>query len=245
MYTDIGTRVMGSTASPPVPQSVAAATTAGLLSEHWMDLLEGIRSQDLVARSLGEGLDLVANFDVIASLTAATANVTCDLQIVALPRTSLAAVAVVAANATETFTLADHGLENGTCITIGGTPPAGLGAAGAVHYFVVNKTTNTFQVSTTPGGAVAAFTDDGTSPTITVIAEVIGASGPIPLKRLAAGFGRAVRINPLGTSTQQPRHRYVFTRVVPSANLTGGSMVCDITHDYSNERLFYPSGQIA
>ena len=244
MYTDIGTRIMGSTASPTVPQSVAAATAAaGLLSEHWIDLLEGIRAQDTLARSLGEGQDLIANFVAIASLGAATANVTVNLMIVALPRTSLAALAVVAANTTETFTAADHGLENGTALTVGGTQPTGIAAS--THYFVVNRTANTFQLSASPGGAVVAFSTDGTSVTVTLVPQVIGSSGSIPLKRLAAGDSKPVRLNPLGTSKQQPRHRYIFGFVQPSADLNAGTMTCDITQDSSNERLYYPPGQIA
>lgn len=245
MYTDIGTKLMGSHASPPVFQSVAAATTAGLLSESWIDLLEGIRSEDQLARSLGEGIDLIANFAVGTALAAGTANVTADLRIVALPRTTLAAVAFTAA-ASDVCTSAAHGLENGTCVTVATTTTLPAGLAAATHYFVIEKTADTFKLSLTPGGAAVDITDAGTGThSFTVVPQVIGASGPVPLRRLAAGSSQPVRVNPLGTSKQQPRHRYIFALLVPSANLTAGTMICDVTHASSNEQLHYPSGQIA
>lgn len=243
-YTDIGTKLMGSLDSPPTLQTVTGATTAGLLSEHWIDLLEGLRSQDTIARSIGEGAkNLIANFFVGTGLTAATANVTAMLELVALPRTNLTAINVTAANGTETFTAAAHGLPNGTCLTVGGTQPTGIAAN--THYFVINATTDTFQLSADPGGAVAPFSTDGTSVTVTVVPQIIGSSGPIPLKRLGAGMSASVRVNPINVSKQMPRHRYVFARIVPSATLTAGTMGCNLNQDDTNETLFYPSGQIA
>lgn len=73
------------------------------------------------------------------------------------------AIAVTADNTTETFTDAGHGLTNGQAVKLGGTAPAGL-TAGTVYY-VVNASTNTFQLSSTIGGAAETFTDDGTSVT--------------------------------------------------------------------------------
>ena len=55
-----------------------------------------------------------------------------------------------------------HGLENGDMIRFytKGTLPAELNTG--QWYYIVNKTTDTFQVSETEGGSVVAFTDDGT-----------------------------------------------------------------------------------
>lgn len=244
MYTDIGTRLMGSTASPPVFQSVAAATTAGLLSESWMDLLEGVRADEL-ARSIGEGLDLVATFIAGTGLAAAAANVTADLQILALPRTTLAAVTFTAAT-TDICTAVAHGLENGTCVTVSSTTTLPAGLAASTHYFVRDKTADTFKLSLTPGGAAVDVTDTGTGThSFTVVPEILGAASGVPLKRLAAGHGVSVRVNSRPTSPVAPRHRYIFARIVPSANLSAGTMVCDLTHESSDERVSYPSGQVA
>jgi len=68
-----------------------------------------------------------------------------------------------AANATETFTDNDHGLANADRIVLDGTVPTGT--SDSTMYYVVGKTTNTFQVSLTSGGAAVAFTTDGTSVT--------------------------------------------------------------------------------
>jgi hypothetical protein len=65
-----------------------------------------------------------------------------------------------------TFTALAHGLANGTSLFVlndGGFPPAGL--IKTVNYYVVNTTTNTFQLSLTVGGSAVAFTDAGTGQT--------------------------------------------------------------------------------
>ncbi|MCC7197478.1 DUF2341 domain-containing protein, partial [Candidatus Peregrinibacteria bacterium] len=63
---------------------------------------------------------------------------------------------------TDIFTSVGHGLYNGARITIAttGTVPGGLGAG--TSYFVINKTTDTFQISTTQGGSAINFSSNGT-----------------------------------------------------------------------------------
>jgi hypothetical protein len=82
---------------------------------------------------------------------------TLDLDSVALASGTFTADA-----GTDELTAAAHGLSNGQRVrlTSGGTLPAGLLAT--VAYYVVNKTTNTFQVSLTSGGAAVNFSDAGT-----------------------------------------------------------------------------------
>ncbi|MCK5602311.1 hypothetical protein KAR91_10590 [Candidatus Pacearchaeota archaeon] len=66
-------------------------------------------------------------------------------------------------NTTNLITFADHGMSDDDRInfhTYTGTLPAELDSS--TKYYVVNITTDTFQVSLTEGGAVVAFTDDGT-----------------------------------------------------------------------------------
>jgi hypothetical protein len=63
---------------------------------------------------------------------------------------------------TETITITAHGLLNDDKVifTSTGTLPAGLSTA--TTYFVINKTTDTFQVSATLGGTAVDMTDGGT-----------------------------------------------------------------------------------
>ena len=76
------------------------------------------------------------------------ASPTLDLDSVALATGTFTADA-----GTDVVTASAHGLTNGQRVrlTSAGTLPAGLSAA--IAYYVVNKTTNTFQVSLTSGGA--------------------------------------------------------------------------------------------
>lgn len=74
-----------------------------------------------------------------------------------------AGTAFTAANATNLFTSAGHGLANGTVVLVsnsGGALPTGLSAY--TPYYVINRTTNDFQLSTTPGGSAVDITTDGT-----------------------------------------------------------------------------------
>jgi hypothetical protein len=62
----------------------------------------------------------------------------------------------------DTITKTAHGLVNGDRVVFqDGYVPAGLSAA--TTYFVVNKTTNTFQVAATAGGSAIAITADNSS----------------------------------------------------------------------------------
>lgn len=69
---------------------------------------------------------------------------------------------VTPANASNNFTYNGHNFENGDILqfTTSDTLPTGITAN--TTYYVVNKTTNTFQVSLTSGGSVETFTDNGT-----------------------------------------------------------------------------------
>lgn len=71
---------------------------------------------------------------------------------------------VTADSATDTFTRTSHGLANGDRVFFsnsGGALPAGL-FEHAFPYYVINTAANTFQVSTTGGGAALNFTTNGT-----------------------------------------------------------------------------------
>ena len=80
--------------------------------------------------------------------------------------------------ATDTFTCPAHGYSNGTKVTIyGDTVPSPL-TEGNV-YFVVNSTTDTFQISATSGGAVIDITGIGGTGCVvsTITEEVYGGAG--------------------------------------------------------------------
>ena len=76
----------------------------------------------------------------------------------------IASVGVFTAdNATDVFTLASHGLANGTAVEVrnsGGALPASLEID--TEYYIVTATANTFQLSATSGGAALGITTDGT-----------------------------------------------------------------------------------
>lgn len=68
------------------------------------------------------------------------------------------------ANATDLITSAGHGLQNGDIVQFtnsGGALPTGISAL--TNYFIINATTDTFQVTATPASTTAVnFTTDGT-----------------------------------------------------------------------------------
>ena len=68
------------------------------------------------------------------------------------------------ANATDLITSAGHGLSNGDVVQFtnsGGALPTGISAL--TNYYIINATTDTFQVTATPASTTAVnFTTDGT-----------------------------------------------------------------------------------
>lgn len=234
MTNDLLLRLAGSTAQPPVPQSIAAATAAGTnaanFTENWLDL-KGPRAEEKFTRSVADGEPPLCLRFLITTTLVAAANTMVTLMAQAWPRTTPATptLTFTAANATETFTAVNHQLPNGTLVTVansGGALPSGLAAS--THYFIVNRTDDTFQLSLTPGGAVVAIADDGSgTQTLTYFPTTIGSSGPVPIARLAAGRRVQVVLNPLWESPQMPRHRFLFGHVLPGANLSAGAWIVD------------------
>lgn len=66
-------------------------------------------------------------------------------------------------NLTNSFTLVGHGLSDDDVIylRVKADGPTEVAAAANKLWYVVNSTTDTFQISQTEGGAAFAFTDDG------------------------------------------------------------------------------------
>lgn len=64
-------------------------------------------------------------------------------------------------NTGDTVTLAGHGLQNGQIVEFRSVT-AGIGVSTIFRYYVINATTNTFQISTSLGGTAVVITADGT-----------------------------------------------------------------------------------
>lgn len=206
------------------PQSIAAATTSGLLSENYLDR---------TAYPAFKLADLKAVFTFGTTVDSATANATAELQIVSIPKTSITTFTFVdgdVSTANDTITETAHGLPNGTRLTLttSGTLPTGL--ATATNYYVVNAATDTFQLSLTPGGAAVNITaaSGGGTHTVTWYPEILASSGGQPLERMRSGDALSLALNPLKDSQDVPLNRYVFARIVPSANLSAGTWFVDL-----------------
>lgn len=82
-------------------------------------------------------------------------------------------ISVTFTDSTNLVTLANHGLENGDLIAFSAITGT-TGITIKTYYYVINKTTNDFQISNTIGGAALDLTTDGsgTMKYITVITEI-------------------------------------------------------------------------
>jgi len=133
-----------------------------------------------------------------------------------------------AANAGDVVTLTNHGLQNGQWIKI--TTAGTSGYLTAEDYFVINKTANTFQLSTSNGGSAAPVTGDS-SVTFTVAPIVIGSSGYLPHACFSVGSTVTVAINPPQFQSAIPTPRYYVAGFAPSATLDGGVVKAWISAD--------------
>lgn len=239
-YTDNWGRLSGKSAGADIVQALTP-TTAGVLSTDWIDL-------DSTPHAIGDGENLFVNFTFTVAVNSSTENATMELQIVALPKTTIAALTAFNStddvnDTTETITSAAHGLTDGTRVTVAaasGALPTGLAAS--TNYYILNATTNTFQLSLTPGGAAVGLTDAVGTTTVTWYPEIIGSSGALGIDRMGVGSQFAVRINPAPVSPLYPRNRYIFARYVPSATITAGSVYADVVLNPSSGRRYYDSG---
>lgn len=96
--------------------------------------------------------------------------VSSDDQLVEL-RLMAAEVACTLDNTSDTVEDTAHGLENGQPIRLLGTLPTGL--AVDTTYYVVNKTTDDFQVSLTVAGAAITFTTNGSGVTYRTVGSIV------------------------------------------------------------------------
>ena len=111
-------------------------------------------------------------------------------------------------SSTEEITIANHGFENNNTVTFSGTSPTGI--TNDLTYYIVNKTTNDFQISTSLGGsplnitAIAGtsriaqstvklvYTDNGDADPVVQSSPVTGWSDPVVLQQ---GDGEDASLN--------------------------------------------------
>lgn len=217
------------------------------LSDNWLD-----RDAFTIGSpaALGDGTKLVARFLVLTAVAAASAaNGTLEFQIVAQPKTGSTYTATFTAATTDIITATAHGLINGTRITVAtaGTLPTGMAAN--TSYYVIDAATDTFKVSTSPGGTALDITGAGSGThTLTWYPEILATTGAIPHQRLIAGATAFLPIMPvlmLGSGAPMPLPRYVYGRFVTSNGLAdpnGGIVRVDLTHCQETAKTYYPSG---
>lgn len=96
--------------------------------------------------------------------------------------TTLVGSATIAAS-NDTFTLAAHGLANGTIVEFRTMTGGAVGVLiDNAEYYIRNTATNTFQVSDTPGGEIITFATDGTANVYTAVP----AYSALDLRRIGA-----------------------------------------------------------
>jgi hypothetical protein len=92
---------------------------------------------------------------------ASTTGITVGMQVTGTGTPLTTAIAVTFQDTSDTVTLNSHGLSNGDIVSFA-TIVTTTGITVGTPYYVINSTTNTFQVSTSSGGSVVALTTNGT-----------------------------------------------------------------------------------
>jgi hypothetical protein len=105
----------------------------------------------------------------------------------------------------------------------------------STNYYIISATTNTFQLSLTPGGSAVAIADAGTGThTLTWYPEILVSVPLIGIDRMIANQSIIeVAIPPLQLTPGYPYNRYLFARFVATAVLTAGIVTVDLVDGYS------------
>ena len=240
MITDLNLRLSGTTGTAvaaPVPQSLAISS--GTVSTNVVDTLDKFNVSD--------GDDLEVHFGVVttAGASSAAVNITLDIAVYAVPFSgatgsagSIGSVSNADGSGTPAtlFTKAAHGLVNGTRVTL--TAITGISASTA--YYIRNATTDTFELSATPTGAIVTYTNAATSTiTVTWYGEHLG-NLIVPYERLIAGTNFTMCLSP--NHMLAPVHRYLIAVYTPSAALNAGEIFADVVYNTSDNRKYYPNG---
>lgn len=245
MIIDIRHRLCGTQSDPavaPTGQTLNGINTSGSGSTDVIDI-------STRRFHVGDGKDVYVNCSFPTAATCGTATATVDILVLSQPvSTTNGALSGTAGTFTTAFatdgnhiTLTSHGLTVGTRVTVSSTTTLPTGLSASTSYYVrevINA--NKFTLSATPGGAVIAITGNGTGThTATWYAEVIGAACRVPYQRLAANSNLAICVNSAAFGYQP--QRYISLFIVPSAALTGGSIVADLVWDQQNFPRNYPT----
>lgn len=213
--------------------STMTTMSATKLSTSWMD-----REDAFEIGSANGALHALVTVTVAA---VGSAGDTVEFQIIAIPQTTLAALATDQTVNTPVFasnwftTVAAHGHDTGTPVVFTGADlPNGINANQV--YFIISVDANTFQVATTFANALAGtavtFSDNGTgTQTMTVQPIVLGTSGAIPVPYLQIGTQLMVPLtNPpqlagggaAPTPFNLPSYDYLFAKYVEGGTVTAG-----------------------
>lgn len=159
------------------PSSGAAAVKVGMRSS---TLTSGLYNQRSITAALSQTLTAGTTLGMVITLTkplwyylidsdgAGTMKI--GISSIRYPENVLQSTLAESFSATATnatpcvFTATAHGLQNNDAVALTGTPPTGFSIyTTTARYFVVNKATNTFQLSATPGGTAINSTSTGSS----------------------------------------------------------------------------------
>jgi hypothetical protein len=116
--------------------------------------------------------------------------------------------AFTATNVGDLFTSAAHGLSNGDILTFTTTGSLPAGTAINTWYYVIGATTNTFQVSLTPGGTAVVLTGDS-SATCTYYKEAMNMIDVSNFEYVT------VTLNTVGSTTAVVRFATAVTKTLP------------------------------
>lgn len=251
---DIRTRLSGTSADGGktwTPQDIGdAVSTGGRLSDGYWD-----RGADQAAGvGDGEPLYVIARIKE-EDLASATANATMRMEVVSVPKFTAGTPNTLptfdfvdgdVSVANNTITEANHGLPNGTRVTLtnaGGALPAGLAAA--TNYYVIAATANTFKLSLSRGGAAVDITAaaGGGTHTVTWHATVLVSSGEIGLGVLKIDAEVVLVLPPVPEQVDYPMNRYIFARYVATNATTAGKVLTSIGYEPPrSSRSYGPSG---
>lgn len=133
-------------------------------------------------------------------------------------------------NSTDTFTLNNHTLSNGTIVKFSSLT-AGSGISTGTDYFIVNSTTNTFQLSSSFNGAVLPITSDGTG----VFPFVLTETGNV----LGVYDSDKWQLNHTHNGPRQNTGQSYVTFTMPNDTICVTTVALPETYDTVNSRISY------
>jgi hypothetical protein len=144
---------------------------------------------------------------------------------------SVAIASCAITTSSDILTKAAHGLTNGTHVKLSSLATSTLSDATALDCYVINATTDTFQISTTPDGATAVgFGGSDGTVTVTIQPVILASSGLLPIIRFAAEEVVSITTNPMPGGFPQ-NVRYVYAYVEAEAAFNAGAALFQLSLD--------------